>query len=312
MTSDPGTTIPVEWFESVYCGYCGNDRFRIRKVVDGYRAVKCRNCGLTYTNPRIREERSDDLYNLEYYHFSDASWTNDHLDSFRRELVRMGQFTKGRKLLEIGCGGGKFLRCADELGWEVEGQEISTVCADHIRSEYGFPVTTRRVEEMGATGRTFDAVAMFHVLEHVFRPIEFLSACRALLSEEGILVIGVPNTGSPDLLLDGELLRRNLHLPYHNYHFTERTLMAFLRKAGFRETLIDRGVSKHLVSHNRTGSTNGPPAESGGGSVGTDPSSASGNKGVKGFLKRGLKPVISRILPGVYLVVYADRGSRRA
>lgn len=239
--------VPDEWLEEVSCNFCGSNDFKLYKRIEEFKVVKCKICGLIYTNPRVKEPFVNKLYDLPYYdNYSDASWTDDYINSFFMELSRLEKFAPGRRLLEIGCGGGKFLKCAMEKKWEVKGQEISKLCVDYINKEYGIEVFMGDIQQLDMPESNFDVLAMFHVLEHVYKIAPFLATCHKILSSNGIIVVGVPNISSPDLLLNSNSLKRNLHLPYHNYHFSEKTLTAYLKKADFEIIFVEKGTSQYF------------------------------------------------------------------
>jgi SAM-dependent methyltransferase len=78
----------------------------------------------------------------------------------------------------------------------------------------------------------FDAVTLWHVLEHLPEPRARLREIRGMLSLNGLLIIAVPNAGG----LQARTFGANwLHLdvPRHLYHFTHSSLAGLLRMEGF-------------------------------------------------------------------------------
>jgi hypothetical protein len=73
---------------------------------------------------------------------------------------------------------------------------------------------------------------MFHVLEHVRNPVEYVEVVSALLKPGGLLVIRVPNFNSAVFSLLGGHWSQ-LGLPAHLYFFSLDTLCALLEKKGF-------------------------------------------------------------------------------
>lgn len=81
---------------------------------------------------------------------------------------------------------------------------------------------------------------MWHVLEHVESPREYLTEIKRILAPNGMLLIGVPNAVSLQAKI-GRLLfpqRKYLYADFgeHTYHFSRRTLKNLLNKIGFKVT----------------------------------------------------------------------------
>jgi SAM-dependent methyltransferase len=79
---------------------------------------------------------------------------------------------------------------------------------------------------------SFDAVIIWHVLEHIGDPAEIIRESARVLRTDGLLAIAVPNFAS----MQSSLFRRSwfhLDLPRHLYHFTPHTLTAILERSGF-------------------------------------------------------------------------------
>jgi SAM-dependent methyltransferase len=102
-----------------------------------------------------------------------------------------------RRLLDIGCGPGFFLKTANARGWQGHGIEPSRQAAAHAEG-LGAQVTRGLFDAQSAAalGR-FDAVNLTNVLEHVPDPVQILSLARDLLDAGGVLSVGVPNDFSP-------------------------------------------------------------------------------------------------------------------
>jgi len=150
----------------------------------------------------------------------------NHRVRFFRRMRRSG------RVLDVGCGQGYFLlRCRD-LGYDVEGFDVSTEAASYVRDVLGIPVRTGSFESAPFEEGAYDVVTMWHVLEHTADPRVYLDRAHRLLSPEGVLVVDVPNYRGTDARIkraDWE----GWDLPYHFFHFTKTTLDALLAAHGF-------------------------------------------------------------------------------
>jgi SAM-dependent methyltransferase len=138
----------------------------------------------------------------------------------------------GWHLLDVGSGDGDFLRRAKTAGYEVVGQEINPAAVASAR-DAGLDVRLGPLEEAGFAPQSFDAVRLWHVLEHVAEPLAILKTARALLSPSGVLIVGVPDFDSPARRMFGARWG-GLQLPFHRHHFNPTTLRRALGVSGFR------------------------------------------------------------------------------
>ncbi|SFE72989.1 bifunctional 2-polyprenyl-6-hydroxyphenol methylase/3-demethylubiquinol 3-O-methyltransferase UbiG [Nitrosomonas sp. Nm166] len=149
----------------------------------------------------------------------------------RYKCMYLDQIPSGR-LLEVGCGSGKRLVRLQALGWDVTGQEIDPVAAEHVRKVKGIDVHVGPLETMEVAEK-YDAVIMSHVIEHVHDPIALLATCRNhMLKENGLLVLLTPNAESYGHHKFGATWR-GLEPPRHLHLFTCKTLIQISQKAGF-------------------------------------------------------------------------------
>ena len=151
----------------------------------------------------------------------------------RRRYKRMylDQTSPGR-LLEVGCGNGKRLARLQGLGWEVTGQEIDPVAAEHVRTVKGIPVHLGPLETIESG--EYDVVILSHVIEHVYDPVAMLTTCHRLLKKNGLLVVLTPNAASHGHRTFGAAWR-GLEPPRHLHLFSNQTLSRIAQQAGFRD-----------------------------------------------------------------------------
>jgi SAM-dependent methyltransferase len=147
-------------------------------------------------------------------------------------LQRVPAWVAGGRLLDAGCGNGSYVAAMRALGWDALGLEPALEAA-----LLGERVVVGRIERAPLAGASCDVITLWHVLEHTASPAAALAEARRLLRAGGALLLEVPDIGSFQARLFG---RRWLHLdpPRHRYHFTRRTLRAYLQRAGFIEIRI--------------------------------------------------------------------------
>ncbi len=139
----------------------------------------------------------------------------------------------GGRLLDVGCGNGRFLAQMRELGWEVTGVEPDPIAVQVARERFGLEVFQGTLEEAGFPDNSFDAITMNHVIEHVPDPIGLLTECRRLLKPGGKLVVVTPNIRSLGARLFGEAWR-GWEPPRHLFLFSPKSLRVCAQRAGLQ------------------------------------------------------------------------------
>ncbi|RMH20106.1 MAG: class I SAM-dependent methyltransferase [Acidobacteria bacterium] len=211
---------------------CTHDGYGIHPPI-----VACRRCGLIYANPRppaaLLAERyaavEDPLYVAE---------RRGRELTFRRHLRALERVVgpaAGRRLLDVGAHVGVFVEQASAAGWRAEGLEPSAWCVAEARRR-GLRLTPGTLEQASLPPRSFDALTLWDVIEHLDDPLGALRRCRELLVPGGWIAVHTMDAGSLFARLMGR--RWPWLMDMHLYYFTRRTLRAMLERAGFGDVRI--------------------------------------------------------------------------
>lgn len=200
---------------------------------------QCDDCTHGFMNPQPSKLEMAPYYASTYeaYDPSHGSVEDDDLstDSARREgTFRHIPLPTGKRLLDIGCGAGFFLRVAQKLGASVEGIEPSVFGAEQTRKN-GIKVFNGTLEDYVAAGKgeKFDIITANHVIEHVPSPVETLTIMKTLLAPGGYIWIAVPNANYQI----SRKLRGYWHstdLPYHLMQFSPESITKAGQMAGLK------------------------------------------------------------------------------
>ena len=234
--------------EDVACNLCGARSTRPFARRQGFAIVSCTTCGLVYVTPRPSVERL-----LAHYNSNESSRVQYYLDvepadrrTFAALLDHVERARPGLgELLDVGTNVGTCLALARERGWRGRGVEINAEAARLCREERGLDVVTRPLEPGLFAPRSFDAVVLSDVIEHLPDPAGVVRVVHELLRPGGLCAISTPD-------VSGWAARAlQLKPEEHLYYFAPDTLRALLERAGF-ETLECRPFDRW---HNLTGMT---------------------------------------------------------
>ncbi len=244
----------MEWAK---CDLCGLDNVesllsgkdRLLGGEEEFGVVRCRNCGLIYTNPRPTPEGVSRYYPSQYSAFAFIQGGLTGLlrrTLLEREVRRMrGLIGEVGRVLEVGCGTGEYLAALQQVrGWSVMGLEPSPYAAQ-VAKERGLEVVTGTLEEAGLADEAFDLIILRHVLEHLPSPSHTLGEVRRLLADGGLCFLTLPDIGSWEAKLMGRFWY-DLDLPRHLYHFTKKTLFNLLAKHRFRVRRIGHSYTPNI------------------------------------------------------------------
>jgi 2-polyprenyl-3-methyl-5-hydroxy-6-metoxy-1,4-benzoquinol methylase len=151
-----------------------------------------------------------------------------HVDLAYRFLP--SSYSGQKRVLDIGCGGGEWLRMARGAGWTSCGVEPDPVARERARQD-GFDVRAT-LADWNSESDEFDYVTMSHVIEHVHDPLQSLRDCFALLKQGGGIFIDTPNLDAIGHDLYGRHWR-GLEPPRHLVIFNRDSLSRTVTEAGF-------------------------------------------------------------------------------
>lgn len=246
------------------CNVCGSKQLQVLDLEANI--CGCRSCGYIFDNPRPTTREIISFYSqpTKYDTWLVEDRARDAL--WQRRLKKMARTRKPGSLLDVGTGIGQFLHHARPFYSHVCGTEVSESAVRIAKDKYRLDVMRGEIGSIDFGGATFDNITLFHVLEHVPDPRSVIGRCKTLLSNNGILVIAVPNDilslqgkvcdflarigarrasssgalGLPRITLDGSL--GEIHLS----HFTPAVLEKLVETSGF--TILEECLDPYYVA----------------------------------------------------------------
>lgn len=244
------------------CNICGTAAL---EVIDADCDIaRCVKCGYVFDNPRPTYEELVKFYSRPTQYDSWLEELPQRQKAWECRLRKLQSTKKAGSLLDVGTGIGQFLAVA-RGSYEVYGTEVSTIAVRIAQERYGLKLFQGTIDDIDWKGKRFDNISLFHVLEHVPDPSATLQKCNALLVDEGILVIAVPNeVSSLRAIVKRKLTNAGLKnsrtlgkfgLPrislgpesveVHLSHFTPEVLDRLLQETGF--SVIKRTLDPHFI-----------------------------------------------------------------
>lgn len=135
------------------------------------------------------------------------------------------------KVLDYGCGSGKFLLRLQKLDYELHGVEYDPHLLQAL-ADVGIAIHDVATLTDDRWNREFDHITLSHVLEHVPDPRALLRRLFGWLKPGGGLYLELPNAGATGLDIFGRYWR-GLEAPRHFSLPTPRALIAALEAEGF-------------------------------------------------------------------------------
>ena len=195
----------------------------------------CDDCGLGFLNPQPTWEELIPYYPPDYLCYTTSVEDEERVveEARRRGEYRHIPIPVGKRLLDVGCGGGSFLQVLKKLGVEVKGVDPG-VSATAAARDSGLDVFTGTLEEYIAqhgTDEKFDVITCSHVLMATPSPTQTLDCMRQLLAPNGYIWVAVPNGDSPYARKLGWRWH-STDYPYNLINYTPKTLGLAGEKGG--------------------------------------------------------------------------------
>jgi SAM-dependent methyltransferase len=268
---------PSELENILRCSFCGGGSHsrEITGVRDwAFRCAdgdwdyhRCAHCGSLLLNPRPTENSIGKAYSTYYTHRRGrwkkfrfilkanfifflrlakssrispirrlVSFVAEKRIKLRKPLQYLTEVTPG-VVVDIGCGGGEFLKLCSSLGWTSLGIEVDAKAAQSALDD-GLDVLQGDYAVLARYEQYFDLVNCEHVIEHVHNPRRLMELIYKSLKPGGVAFISCPNADSWNLLRYGKFWR-GLEAPRHVSIPSQRALVELATACGFSSLSFD-------------------------------------------------------------------------
>ncbi len=187
---------------------------------------------ITFPKP---DEKDLDAYYESSAYISHTDATSSLTDKLYQQVKKwmlaykfkiIQPYNSAGHLLDLGAGTGDFLAEAKSRNWQISGVEPNVRARD-LAQKKGIHLESDLLDITG----TFEVITMWHVLEHVHDLNKYLHFLKNHLSENGVLLIAVPNFKSRDAAKYGKFWAAN-DVPRHLYHFSKTAIEKLFAEVG--------------------------------------------------------------------------------
>lgn len=198
------------------------------------RFLKCEKCGSVVIDPIPTVAEVSKLYPSEYRAHVKSGFVSQ-LKSLQARML-FSSFSKilsdkNLRILELGCGGGHFLKELHRRGFKnLVGVDSAEEAAGAIKDN-GIRFIQGNIETEKIEG-LFDVILLNNVLEHLLDPIAFMERVQKNLAPGGRILLRTPNVESLSHSFFGRYWA-GLHSPRHIYLFSNDGLKTLATKTGF-------------------------------------------------------------------------------
>lgn len=210
-----------------------------------YALKKCAQCKVVFLSPKPTPELLAQAYDESYYGEGEEKfnkgWIEKLLDYFRGQ--RAHRFARAMgfrgKVLDIGCGNGRFLQYLAQQGtFETHGIEMPGGSAERAARIDGLKLKIGALTNNDYPKHHFDGVSLIHVFEHLTDPKETLDIIDQILKPNGVLFMSFPNISSFQARwFKGKWF--HMDAPRHIFFFEREDFLSLMASRGY-ELEIER------------------------------------------------------------------------
>ncbi len=227
---------PHDALTEVACDLCGGGEHELLFVKEGFRHVRCRNCGLVFVNPRLTAHAGLQV-ETGTGTMGEDRLTRSQIRRLQKELELLAPLRRLNRLLEVGAGWGWFLSEASGSGWETWAVEINRQALNHLESRGVHHIIVQPAESFDAPAASFDVVRIWDAIEHLESPRACVSQVFRVLRAGGLLRLSTTNFASLSRWVNGPEWVY-LNGADHVVLFDPFTITRLLTEAGFSDVLV--------------------------------------------------------------------------
>jgi 2-polyprenyl-3-methyl-5-hydroxy-6-metoxy-1,4-benzoquinol methylase len=225
---------------TISCLICSSEKtnhcLTLHTVTGKITYFQCAECSLVFQDPAI-PFKEEEIYNNEYIQKRSQDPGNPPIALSREKTAQHyyhwveKNVPKGN-LLEVGCATGLALKIAQSRGWNAFGVEINRdaalIAKDMLKADI---VKVGHLSDNMFPDGYFSLVTLFDVIEHIPRPVEFLSILHKKIAPGGSILFVTPNVDT----LSFKILKKKWphFVREHLLLYSPKSMDRLLKETGF-------------------------------------------------------------------------------
>ncbi len=225
---------------SFFCPLCSCEEFNKKiECVDYtvskriFQIVSCKKCGLFQTYPFPCENEIGLYYQSQDYisHSDKKTSVFDLIYHLVRKytliqkLNLIKNYVPHGTILDYGCGTGYFLEICKKNNYTAYGVEVNDTARELAKNK-----NLNVLKDLNELKNLkFDIITLWHVLEHLYNPDNYIKDFYSMLNDNGYLILALPNKNSYDAQFYQEYWA-GYDVPRHLFHFRKKDILLLTRE----------------------------------------------------------------------------------
>ena len=238
-----------KWTENRTCPVCSDTNYLKTFTKEGGQYVKCLSCSMIYINPVFTDSAITHYYQTNHSVQSEIVENADefYINLYNQGLDTIEKFSSKENILDIGCSSGVFLDTAKKRLWDTSGVELN-VQEYAFAKKKGHDVHNTLLESIDFN-KTFNAITMWDVFEHIKDGEFYLNTMKKLLKKNGVIFLQIPSADS----LAAKILQEKCNMfdgLEHVNIYGVNTITKLAQKCGLKILHIQSVISEIGVINN--------------------------------------------------------------
>lgn len=191
-----------------FCPFCGTDNQPVLMRPDKLSVAFCKTCGCWYVaglppasgikklyDGYYNTHRPTDLSEKRVFQLLENAHKESQSNWQLQTLPKLLSGIKHKRILDVGCGWGRFLLMARSAGADVVGCDLSPEACEFANNKLGITVYQSDLSSCMSSVGDVDAVVMRDLIEHPVKPLLDIQAAYRILKPGGLLLLHTPNGG---------------------------------------------------------------------------------------------------------------------